>query len=246
MGVPTLVWNFENGFTGWQVGRGPNMATGEGVDLICRPLGMNPVAKEPIRNILPEFTIPVDSTKILGGRYHLLIIMPSKAGVITNAIGYMDTELREQLEQVGFGEGRRLGGVDAVANILNQMDKSMESELLGKIEESNPELAEKIKYLMFTFEDLTHLDDRGIQLLLKEISSEDLSLALRGASEHIKAKIFSNMSERAVAMLKEDLEAMGPVRLSDVEQAQVKIAMTAKRLDSEGKIVISRGDEKFV
>jgi flagellar motor switch protein FliG len=99
---------------------------------------------------------------------------------------------------------------------------------------------------MFTFEDLLQLDDKGIQVLLKEISSEDLSIALKGASDAIKTKIFANMSERASAMLKEDLEAMGPVRLSDVEQAQVKIAMTAKKLDNEGKIAISRGNETFV
>ena len=158
----------------------------------------------------------------------------------------IENVLREQLVSVGFGEGRQLGGVDVVANIMNQMDKTLESDLLNKIEESNPELAERIRQLMFTFEDLIQLDDKGIQLLLKEISSEDLSLALKGASVNIKEKIFSNMSERASAMLKEDLEAMGPVRLSDVEQAQIKIAMIAKKLDGEGKLAISRGNEKFV
>ncbi len=158
----------------------------------------------------------------------------------------IENVLREQLESVGFAEGRQLGGVDVVANILNQMDKTLESELLGRIEELNPELADKIKQLMFTFEDLAQLDDKSIQLILKEISSEDLSLALKGASDGLKGKIFTNMSERAAAMLKEDLESMGPVRVSDVEQAQVRIAMTAKKLDGEGKIVISRGNERFV
>jgi flagellar motor switch protein FliG len=158
----------------------------------------------------------------------------------------IENVLREELQYVGFGEGRQLGGVDVVANILNQMDKTLEEDILGKLEESNPELAERIKQLMFTFEDLLQLDDKGIQVLLKEISSEDLSIALKGASDAIKGKIFANMSERASSMLKEDLEAMGPVRLSDVEQAQVKIAMTAKRLDGEGKIAISRGNEKFL
>jgi flagellar motor switch protein FliG len=158
----------------------------------------------------------------------------------------IENVLREQLESVGFAEGRQLGGVDVVANILNQMDKTLESELLGRIEELNPELADKIKQLMFTFEDLAQLDDKSIQLILKEISSEDLSLALKGTSEGLKGKIFTNMSERAAAMLKEDLESMGPVRVSDVEQAQVRIAMTAKKLDGEGKIVISRGNERFV
>jgi flagellar motor switch protein FliG len=99
---------------------------------------------------------------------------------------------------------------------------------------------------MFTFEDLVQLDDKSVQTLLKEISSEDIGLALKGASDAMKEKIYSNMSERASAMLKEDLEAMGPVRLSDVEKAQVKIAMIAKKLEGEGKIILSRGSEKFI
>lgn len=158
----------------------------------------------------------------------------------------IESVLREQLESVGFGVGRQLGGIDMVANILNQMDKTRESELLGKIEEIQPDLAERIRQLMFTFEDLVHIDDKGIQVLLKEISSEELPLALKGASEDLKAKFFANMSERACAMLKEDLEAMGPVRLSDVEQTHIKIAMTAKKLDLEGKIAISTGNETFI
>jgi len=133
-----------------------------------------------------------------------------------------------------------------VASILNQMDRTLESELLGRLEETNPELAEKIRQLMFTFEDLANLDDRSIQVLLKEVSSEDIGIALKGASDSMKEKIYSNMSERAAAMLKEDLEAMGPVRLSDVEKAQVKIAMIAKKLESEGKIFLSRGNEEFI
>jgi len=90
------------------------------------------------------------------------------------------------------------------------------------------------------------LDDKSVQALLKEISSDEISVALKGASDTMKDKIFSNMSERAAAMLKEDIEAMGPIRLSDVEKAQTKIAMIAKKLESEGKIVLSRGNEKFV
>jgi flagellar motor switch protein FliG len=154
--------------------------------------------------------------------------------------------IREQLENIGAAEGKQLGGVEVVATILNQMDRTLESELLGKLEESNPDLAEKIRQLMFTFEDLVQLDDKSIQVLLKEISSEDIGLALKGASDAMKNKIYANMSERASAMLKEDLEAMGPVRLSDVEKAQIKIAMIAKKLEGEGKIILSRGSEKFV
>src|SRR5271157_5045343 len=143
--------------------------------------------------------------------------------------------LKEQLESIGVVEGRRLGGVEVVASMLNQMNRTTESEILESIEESNPELAERIKQLMFTFEDLLKTDDKGIQLLLKEVSSDDLTLALKGASEALKDRILNNMSERAAKMLKEDLEAMGPVRVSDVEKAQVKIAMVAKKLSEEGK-----------
>jgi flagellar motor switch protein FliG len=99
--------------------------------------------------------------------------------------------------------------VEAVANIFNQMDKELEGDLLSRIEEQDPNLVERIRQLMFTFEDLLKLDDRSIQTLLKEVSSDELSVALKGASDALKAKIFSNMSERAANMLKEDLEAMG-------------------------------------
>ena len=158
----------------------------------------------------------------------------------------VEAVLREQLESFGGAEGKQIGGVELVASILNQMDRKLESELLDKIEEADPALAERIRQLMFTFEDLLKVDDRGLQMLLKEITSEDVALALKGASDAIKEKIFANMSERAGAMLKEDLEAMGPVRVADVERAQVKIAMIAKKLESEGKIVLSKGNEKFV
>lgn len=158
----------------------------------------------------------------------------------------VENVIREQLESIGVVEGRQLGGVEMVANILNEMERSKESELMNILEEKNPELAENIRRLMFTFEDLVKIDDRGIQLLLKEISSEDLALALKGASEQVKEKIFSNMSERARAMLKEDIEALGPVRVSDVERAQQRIATVAKKLESEGKIIVSKGNERFI
>lgn len=158
----------------------------------------------------------------------------------------VENVLKEQLETTGAVEGRQIGGVEMVASILNQMDRKLEAELLGKIEEEDASLAERIRQLMFTFEDLMKIDDRGMQTLLKEITSEDVGLALKGAADHIKEKIFKNMSERAATMLKEDLEAMGPARVSDVERAQVKIAMVAKKLESEGKIILTKGNERFV
>ncbi len=158
----------------------------------------------------------------------------------------IESVLKEQLESIGVIEGRRLGGVDVVAGMLNEMDRSMEAAILEGIEERDPELADRIKQLMFTFEDLLNLDDKSIQILLKEISSDDLTTALKGSSEALKRKMLSNMSERAAKMLEEDLEAMGPLRVSEVERAQIKIAMTAKKLGEEGKIMLSEGNEKFV
>ena len=154
--------------------------------------------------------------------------------------------LKDQLESIGVVEGRRLGGVEVVAGMLNQMTRGMDTEILEAIEETNPELAERIKQLMFTFEDLTKIDDKGIQMLLKEISSEDLTIALKGTSEALKERILGNMSDRAAKILREDLEAMGPVRISDVDKAQIKIVMVAKRLNEEGKIAISGGGDTFV
>ena len=176
----------------------------------------------------------------------VIVRMAHLERVDKNIIEEIENVLKEQLESIGVVEGRRLGGVEVVAGMLNQMNRTMESEILESIEESNPELADKIKQLMFTFEDLLKTDDKGTQLLLKEISSEDLTLALKGASEALKDKILNNMSERAAKMLREDLEAMGPVRVSDVEKAQVKIAMIAKKLSEEGKIMLTGAGDTFV
>jgi len=132
-----------------------------------------------------------------------------------------------------------------VAEILNQMDSSTESAILKGIEEQKQGLADEIRKLMFVFEDLFQVDDRGIMAILKEVTNEVLQLALKTASEELKEKIFKNMSERAAQMLKEDLEVMGPVRLKDVEGAQQNIIKVAKKLESEGKIVLAgKGKEE--
>ena len=109
------------------------------------------------------------------------------------------------------------------------------------IEENDPDLAEEIRKLMFTFDDLIQVDDRGIQSILKEINNEDLLLALKTATEEVKEKIFSNMSQRAASMVKDDLESLGPVRLKDVEKAQQVIVKVVRKLEEEGKIVIAGG-----
>ena len=157
----------------------------------------------------------------------------------------IDQALQEGISTLQNVEGRKIGGIRSVAEILNQMDGSIESAILKGIEEQKQGLADEIRKLMFVFEDLLQVDDRGIMAILKEVTNEVLQLALKTASEELKEKIFKNMSERAAQMLKEDLEVMGPVRLKDVEGAQQNIIKVAKKLESEGKIVLSgKGKEE--
>jgi flagellar motor switch protein FliG len=131
---------------------------------------------------------------------------------------------------------------------MNQLDQKTETSILERIETEREELAEEIRQSMFVFEDLIHLDDRSIRTLLKEISNDELILSLKTASEALADKIFSNVSQRASQMMKEDMEVMGPVRLRDVEQAQQNILKTARRLEEEGKIVLGNkgGDDVLV
>jgi flagellar motor switch protein FliG len=142
-----------------------------------------------------------------------------------------------------MAKGRMVGGTKTAAEILNQCDSSTEQSILEKIGETDDELAESIRELMFVFEDIVEIDDRGIQAILKEVSREDLSLALKTASETLIDKIFKNMTERAAEMLKEEMETRGPVKVSEVKNAQTNITKIAKMLEEEGKIVIGgKGD----
>jgi len=160
----------------------------------------------------------------------------------------VDQALAAEFHEAGTMEGSTLGGVESVAEIVNNLDHNMEVNILSEIEGINPELAENIRQLMFVFEveDLTSIDDRGMQAVLKEISSEDLQISLKTASETLKEKIYKNMSKRAAQMLKEDLQAMGPVRLSEVEKAQQTILRIVKKLEEEGKVVLASGGEELV
>jgi len=163
-------------------------------------------------------------------------------------VAEIDRVLEEELFSVEMSDATKVGGAEKVAEILNNLDRTLEDALLEQIEETSQDLAEEIKKLMFKFEDLLQVDDSAIVAILKEISTDELKLALKAASEELRAKFFNNMSERAAQMLKEDLEVMGPVRLKDVEQAQQAIIRVAKRLESEGKIVLGGkgGDEVLV
>ncbi len=130
------------------------------------------------------------------------------------------------------------GGVKDVAEILNRIERATEKTIMAELEERDPELADEIARLMFTFEDITYVDDSGIQKAMREIESKDLALALKSANDDVKEKIFQNMSERAREMIKEEIEFMGPVRLRNVEEAQQKIVAVVRRLEEAGELMV--------
>ena len=140
------------------------------------------------------------------------------------------------------------GGVDAIVEVLNRVDRTTERTIIENLEIQDPELAEEIKRRMFVFEDIVLLDDRSLQLVLREIESKDLALALKASSSEVGDKIYKNMSKRAADMLREEIEYMGPVRIRDVEEAQQKIVNVIRRLEESGEIVVARGkgDELIV
>jgi flagellar motor switch protein FliG len=153
--------------------------------------------------------------------------------------------LEKRLSGVMADGLQRVGGVESVAEILNLTDRTTEKGILEALSEDDPDLVEQIRRLMFVFEDILLVNDKGIQGVLKEVETSDLVLALRTATDDLKEKIFSNMSDRAVTMIREEMEYMGPVRLSDVEMAQQKIVDVVRRLEDAGEIIIAgRGGEK--
>jgi len=168
-------------------------------------------------------------------------------GVSPGVILEIEEVLNKELQMGGSIVEKKIGGPDVVAKILNTLDKSNESAIMSNIEQNNPELAEAIRKMMFVFEDLMNIDDRGMQEIMKELSKEDLMMSLKGAGEELKTKFFKNMSERAAQGLKEDMEAKGPVRVSEIEKSQQAILKVAKRLEEEGKIVIGgKGSDEML
>jgi flagellar motor switch protein FliG len=158
-------------------------------------------------------------------------------------IAQLDDVLKTELSTLGSIDTQQLGGIEPIADMLNLMDKNSEKNIMARVEEKDPELAEEIRKLMFVFEDLIFVDDRGIQELLKIVDNQKLVIALKTAPDEVKTKLFKNMSNRAAVLLKEDLEAMGPTKISDVEKAQVEIVQQVKDLETKGKALISRGGD---
>jgi flagellar motor switch protein FliG len=176
-----------------------------------------------------------------GVRAEVLMRLSKLEAVAEDMLMEVDKVLQNQLIAMGGKEGKKVGGITAVAEILNAVDRATEEEVLSEIEEESAQTAEDIRNLMFVFEDIKGLDDRAIRELLKEVSNEELTQALKGASEELRDKFFKNLSERAATMIQEDLEIMGPVRLAEVEAAQQNVVKTVRRLEAEGKIAIGRG-----
>ena len=185
----------------------------------------------------------------------LMGLTQQKQVEVVKRIASMDQTNPEVIKEVEAGLASRLsdivsqtfdkaGGIQAAAGILNLSDRSTEKGILESLETDDPDLVEQIRRLMFIFEDIMLVNDKGIQSFLKEVDNDELSLALKTASDELKEKIFGNMSERAAQLIKEDMEYMGPVRLSDVESSQQKIVDVVRRLEDAGEIIISgRGGE---
>ncbi len=184
--------------------------------------------------IISEFPEPLQQDVILR--------IADLENVPINILDEVETVLREEIKAQGPVGSRQAGGSNTVAEILNQVDQGTENSIMGRLEEDRPELSNEVRKLMFVFEDLLGVDDRAIRTILKDVNNDELTLALKAASEEMRTKVFANLSERAADMIREDLEAMGPTKLSDVEKAQQAILRVAKKLEAEGKIAIGKGD----
>ena len=177
---------------------------------------------------------------------------PEKQADVAKRIAMMDRTSPDVIKEVERVLEKKLsslvnqdytivGGVDALVNILNTVDRTTEKHIMESLEIEEPELADEIRKKMFVFEDILLLDDRAIQRVLRDVDNADLGVALKAANEEVQNVIFKNLSKRLAAMIKEDMEFMGPVRMKDVEEAQQKVVSVIRKLEDSGEIVISRG-----
>jgi flagellar motor switch protein FliG len=186
-----------------------------------------------------------DTLKLLPESLHteILLRIANLDAVAPEIIDEIDDVLRNEIQAMGSISHQKIGGVEPIAEMLNLIDKATEEQILDNLEERDPELAEQVRNLMFVFDDLVKIDDRGIQELIKNVNNDKWKIALKTASDGVKDLIFKNMSERASQMLKEDMEAMAAVKLSDVETAQFEVIQVCRKLEEEGKIVIAGGGD---
>jgi flagellar motor switch protein FliG len=154
----------------------------------------------------------------------------------------LEDSLANDLQAILQGQITEIGGPQAVAEILNRTGRSTEKAVLERLDAQDPELAEEVRNQMFVFDDIAKLTDREIQMILREVDSKDLAVALKGGSDEMKDRVFGNMSERVGTMMKEEMEFSGPVRMSDVEEVQLRVVQVVRQLEEAGQVTIVRGD----
>ena len=204
-----------------------------------------------IQSIVLSYLDPDQSAEVLQilpekVRVDLALRISALEAVQPDALQELNDIMEKQFTGSGSTQSRQIGGVKKVADIMNFMDGANEALIMDSIKETDEDLAQKIEDLMFVFDNLSDVDDRGIQALLREISTDTLVIALKACDEEIKEKIFKNMSKRAAELMRDDLEAMGPVKLSEVEAAQKEILTVARRMADSGEIVLGGGGEEMV
>jgi flagellar motor switch protein FliG len=158
-----------------------------------------------------------------------------------DVIREVERVLERKLSSLVTQDFTTAGGVKAIVEILNRVDRTSEKAIIETLEVDNPELTEEIKKLMFVFEDIVMIDDRSIQRILRDVDNKDLSLSLKATPKEVADKVFKNMSTRAADMLREEIEFMGPVKIRDVEEAQQRIVNVIRNLEDKGEIVVARG-----
>ena len=158
----------------------------------------------------------------------------------------LEESLATDLQAILSGQITEIGGPKTVAEILNRTGRSTEMAVLERLDAQDPELAEAVRNQMFTFDDIANLTDREIQMLLREVDTKDLGIALKGASEELRDRILGNVSERVSAMIREEMEFSGPVRMSDVEDVQLRVVQTVRQLEEAGQVTVVRGDTNDV
>lgn len=196
-----------------------------------------------VAHLAPERKVDVLRRLPEGLQAEVVLRVANLDYVSPELISQLDDVLKTELSTLGSIDTNQLGGVEPIADMLNLMDKNTEKNIMSRVEEKDPELAEEIRKLMFTFEDLLYVDDKGIQNLLREVDNNKLVIAMKTAPDEIKQKLFKNMSNRASTLLREDLEALGPTKLSDVEKAQAEMVTKVKELEGQGKAFIARGSD---
>ena len=186
-----------------------------------------------------------ETLKLLPDSLHteLILRIAHLESVSPEIIDEIDDVLRNEIQRMGNVSSQQIGGIEPIVEMLNLMDKATEENILDRLEERDPDLAEQIRKLMFVFDDLIKIDDRGIQTILREVKPDQLKLALKTAAEGVKELIFRNMSQRAAENMREEMQNAAPAKLSDVETAQFAVVQIARRLNEEGKIVIQTSGE---